>query len=110
MARRDAIHQRWLVLLRAQPEDGLPAVAEAHGADLLVLLPQGPGAGEDLGLADVARVFRHVAREVDFVPFFVQDGAERQGGAAEEVGDVDGGVGLAGVVVCQQAHVGEGPA
>lgn len=57
MARRDAIHERWLVLLRTQAEDGPPPVAEAHGADLLVLLSQGPGAIEDLGLAYFTQVF-----------------------------------------------------
>jgi hypothetical protein len=44
------------------------------------------------------------------VPVALYDGIKRQRFVAEEVRDVDCCVGLASVVVCQQAHVGEGPA
>lgn len=67
MGCRDAIHERWLVLLRTQAEDGPPSIAEAHGANLLVLLSQDLGAIEDLGLAYLARV----SHFINFDPFAV---------------------------------------
>jgi hypothetical protein len=57
----------------------------------------------------VAAVAGEEARKVDVGPALGEDGVDGEDLAAEEVGEVNGGVGFGGVVVCQEAKVGEGP-
>lgn len=105
VADADGVHQAVFgtsrVLGGGEAQARPAAVAEARGADLAeaVLGAQGAGARKDLGLADLAAVALQERGEVDLAKALLDDGLHCDHLAAEEVGQVDGGARLAGVVV-----------
>jgi hypothetical protein len=94
----------------AETENSPAAVAETNGDRDFMRFAQLCRTRKDLGFPNLARILRPKRREIDLVESAREERFKGEGLAAEEIGDVDGCVCFAGVVVCEETDVGKGPA